>query len=366
MPAFEIGSGATARYVGDDAPTYFIADISANHDGSLERARELIRLAAENGASAAKFQNFRAPKIVSDRGFAALRQGLSHQARWKKSVVQVYQDASLPWEWTELLKAECTSAGIDYFSTPYDLDAVDMLDGYVELFKIGSGDITWREMVQKVAAKNKPVLLATGASDLSDVQRAVAWISEINPRICVMQCNTNYTGSIENFKHIHLNVLRTYRALFPDVVLGLSCHTPGHATVLGAVALGARVVEKHFTDDTHRDGPDHPFSMTPAAWREMVDRTRELEYALGNGEKSICSNEQETVVVQRRCLRAARDLPAGTVITRSDLEVLRPAMPGCILPYQLDRVIGSVACDAIAAGDGLRWSMLSQMEAVAI
>ena len=128
-----------------------------------------------------------------------------------------------------------------------------------------------------------------------------------------MQCNTNYTGSIENFRHIHLNVLRTYRALFPDAVLGLSCHTPGHATVLGAVALGARVVEKHFTDDTRRDGPDHAFSMTPATWREMVDRTRELEYALGSAEKNVCGNEQETVVVQRRCLRAARDLAAGTV-----------------------------------------------------
>ena len=366
MPAFEIGSGAAAHTVGGDAPTYFIADISANHDGSLERARELIRLAAESGAGAAKFQNFRAPRIVSDRGFGALRQGLSHQAGWKKSVVQVYQEASLPWEWTKLLKAECASAGIDYFSTPYDLDAVDMLDSHVELFKIGSGDITWREMVRKVASKNTPVLLATGASDINDVQRAVEWILEINPRLCVMQCNTNYTGSLENFKHIHLNVLRTYRALFPDAVLGLSCHTPGHATVLGAVALGARVIEKHFTDDTGRDGPDHLFSMTPATWRDMVDRTRELEYALGGAEKNVCGNEHETVVVQRRCLRAARDLPAGTVITRDDVEALRPAMPGCILPYHLDRVIGSVVGGTIAAGDGLRWSMLSQTEAVAV
>jgi sialic acid synthase SpsE len=291
---------------------------------------------------------------------------LSHQAGWKKSIVQVYQEASLPWEWSESLKAECIRAGIDYFSTPYDLDAVDMLDSYVELFKIGSGDITWREMVQKVASKGKPVLLATGASDLSDVRRAVEWISAINPRFCIMQCNTNYTGSSENFKHIHLNVLRTYRAQFPDAVLGLSCHTPGHATVLGAVALGARVVEKHFTDDMRREGPDHPFSMTPAAWREMVDRTRELEYALGSASKSVCGNEQETVVVQRRCLRAARDLPAGTIVTRDDIELLRPAMPGCIPPYQLDRVIGAVARDPIAAGDGLEWSMLSQREAHAV
>ncbi len=362
MPAFKIG----ARSVGDGAPTYFIADISANHDGSLERANELIRLAAESGADAAKFQNFRAPKIVSGHGFAVLRQQLSHQAGWKKSVVEVYQDASLPWEWSESLKAECLNAGIDYFSTPYDLEAVDMLDAHVELFKIGSGDITWREMVEKVAGKNKPLLLATGASDLNDVQRAVEWISAINSSVCVMQCNTNYTGSIENFKHIHLDVLRTYRAMFPNAVLGLSCHTPGHATVLGAVALGARVVEKHFTDNTRREGPDHSFSMTPATWREMVDRTRELEYALGSAEKSVCANEQQTVVLQRRCVRAARDLPTGAVITRDDLDILRPATSGCILPYQLERVIGTVVRQPIAAGEGLEWGMLSQEEACAV
>src|SRR6266481_4023484 len=231
------------KAVGLEHPTYFVADISANHDGDLERAKLLIRLCSEAGADAAKFQNFRASRIVSDRGFKALAKQSSHQAQWKKSVFEVYQDASLPWEWTPMLRQECEACGIEYFSAPYDLDAVDMLDPYVELFKIGSGDITWREMVQKVAAKNKPVLLATGASDLSDVQRAVEWISAINPRFCIMQCNTNYTGSVENFKHIHLNVLRAYGALFPHAVLGLSCHTPGHATVLGAVALGARVVE---------------------------------------------------------------------------------------------------------------------------
>ena len=119
-----------------------------------------------------------------------------------------------------------------------------------------------------------------------------------------MQCNTNYTASLENFRHIHLRVLETFRAMFPSAVLGLSDHTPGHATVLGAVALGGRVIEKHFTDDNSREGPDHPFSMTPASWREMVDRTRELEYALGSTKKFVAENERETVVVQRRCLRA--------------------------------------------------------------
>src|SRR4030065_1879277 len=129
--------------IGADHPTYFIADISANHDGDLERARMLIHLAREAGADAAKFKNFRAPEIVSDYGFKTMGGQVSHQATWKKSVFQVYQDASIPFEWTPVLKEECEKVGIDYFSAPYDFDAIDMLDAYVPAYKIGSGEIDW-------------------------------------------------------------------------------------------------------------------------------------------------------------------------------------------------------------------------------
>ena len=350
------------KLVGRDHPTYFIADISANHDGNLERAKLLIRLCAEAGADAAKFQNFRASKIVSDRGFREMGGQLSHQSKWKKTVFEVYQGASLPWEWTPELRRECEACGIEYFSAPYDLEAVDMLDPYVNLFKIGSGDITWPAMLGKVAAKQKPVLLATGASEMGEVERAVEEILKINPSLVLMQCNTNYTASLENFRHIHLRVLETYRAKFPDLVLGLSDHTPGHATVLGAVALGARVIEKHFTDDNARDGPDHPFSMTPSSWREMVDRTRELEYALGASRKFVAENEQQTVVVQRRCLRATADLKAGTILEEKMLEALRPAPKDAVMPFELSRVIGRKLIRDVTQGEHLRWTLLANAE----
>jgi len=358
MPSIKIGE----RVVGDSAPSYFIADISANHDGDLDRAKMLIQLAAESGADAAKFQNFRAEKIVSARGFGALGGPLSHQASWGKSVVQVYKDASLPWEWTATLKAECDSFGIDFFSSPYDFEAVDMLDPFVEVYKIGSGDITWPEMLCKIASKSKPVILATGASDIGDVQRAVGTILSINSQLALLQCNTNYTGSLENFRYIQLKVLDLYRTMFPGVVLGLSDHTPGHATVLGAVALGARVIEKHFTDDQSRVGPDHPFSMTPQTWRDMVDRTRELEYALGNANKIVEENERQTVIVQRRCLRAARDLASGTILDRDSIEVLRPAPRDSIAPFELDRVVGMRLRSSVSEGDHLRWALLEPVE----
>lgn len=354
MPSLKLGK----KHVGWEHPTYFVADISANHDGDLERAKLLVQLCAKAGADAAKFQNFRASKIVCDRGFRSLGGQLSHQSKWRKSVFEVYEDASLPWEWTPVLKRECESCGIEYFSTPYDLEAVDMLDPYVDLFKIGSGEITWPEMLRKVASKQKPLLLATGASDMAEVERAVEEVLRINRNLVLMQCNTNYTASAENFRHIHLRVLETYRSKFPQVVLGLSDHTAGHATVLGAVALGARVVEKHFTDDNAREGPDHSFSMTPSSWREMVDRTRELEKAMGSTRKFVAENEQQTVIVQRRCLRANTDLKAGTILQENMLEALRPAPADAVMPFDRHRVTGKKLIRDLPAGEYLRWSFV--------
>jgi N-acetylneuraminate synthase len=348
------------RAIGGNHPTYFIADIAANHDGDLERAKALIWLAAQAGAEATKFQNFRAPEIVSDYGFRTMDDPLSHQAKWSKSVFEIYEGASIPFEWSADLEEECDEAGIHYFSSPYDFEAVDQLEQYFPAIKIGSGDITWLEIVERIASKGKPVLLATGASDIGDVQRAVDAILAINPDLVLMQCNTNYTASLENFDHIHLNVLKTYRAMYPEVVLGLSDHTPGHATVLGAVALGAKVVEKHFTDDPTREGPDHRFSLDPTAWREMVDRTRELERALGSANKHVAQNEEQTVVIQRRCLRAGRDIQAGEVLTRDLIDILRPADKGAILPYEVERAVGAVALVDIPAGEARRWTLLGE------
>jgi N-acetylneuraminate synthase len=346
--------------IGDDCPTYFIADIAANHDGSFERALSLIRLAKEAGADAAKFQNFQAAKIVSDYGFKSLGSGgkQAHQAAWKKSVFEIYADYSISQEWTPRLKEECDRVGIDYFSSPYDFESVDHLDPYVDVYKIGSGDITWIEMLEFIARKGKPVMLATGAASIADVQRAVDALLAVNPQLVVMQCNTNYTASLENYSHVNLRVLETYRAMYPQVVLGLSDHTFGAATTLGSVALGARVIEKHFTDDNARVGPDHKFAMNPTTWKDMVDRTRELERALGTGNKKVEDNEKASIVVQQRCLRAAVDVERGQTLNRSHIEVLRPCPPDGIQPFHLGAVVGRKAAVPLKAGAHIRWTDL--------
>jgi sialic acid synthase SpsE len=348
------------KVIGAGRSVYFIADIAANHDGDLERAKKLIDLAKEAGADAAKFQNFHAAGIVSDYGFKHLGGQQSHQASWKRSVFEVYQSASVPDDWTPILKNYCDNAGIEYFSSPYDFAATDLLDDYVRAHKIGSGEIDWVETLEYIASKGKPVLLATGACDIGEVQRAVHAILRLNSQLVLMQCNTNYTASAENYKHINLNVLKTYAQMFPEVILGLSDHTAGYTTVLGAVALGARVIEKHFTDDNLREGPDHHFAMNPVSWRAMVDATRELENALGSGDKTVAENERETVIIQRRCLRAARDLKAGETLTREMIAVLRPATPGAILPSELSQVIGTRLLNDIQTGKELTWMDLGK------
>jgi N-acetylneuraminate synthase len=159
--------------------------------------------------------------------------------------------------------------------------------------------------------------------------------------------------------YVNLNVLKQFAELFPGVTLGLSDHTPGHVTTLGAVTLGARVIEKHFTDDTSRVGPDHGFSLDPVTWRAMVDDTRLLEAALGTGSKVVEQNELKTVVLQRRCVRAARPLSAGTTLTRDDVEVLRPAPADAVPAHEVGLVVGRTLTRDLVFGEQVSWDDLA-------
>jgi len=334
--------------------TYFIADIAANHDGDLERAKQLCLLAKESGADAAKFQHFKAQTIVSDKGFKDLGSQQSHQSNWNKSVYEVYDDASVPLNWTPELKKYCDEIGIDFFTTPYDLDYVDYLDKFVSCYKIGSGDITWHKMLHKVGSKRKPVIIASGASNINEVVDAVNILKTYGVKICLMQCNTNYTVDVENFKYINLNVLKVYRTMFPDIELGLSDHTPGDITVLGAVSLGATMVEKHFTDDNDREGPDHPFSMNPESWRKMVDSTRILERSMGSFFKKVEDNEKETVILQRRALRLTRNVKKGDLISFDDFEFLRPCPVDAFYISEYKKIIQKPVKRDISTGDYIK------------
>ena len=352
MLKFKIGK----KIISNNHPTYFIADIAANHDGDLKKAKKLIYLCAEAGADAAKFQHFSAGTIVSDYGFKSLKEKKSHQKTWKKSVFEVYKDASINLSWTLELKKTCKKAGIDFFSSPYSFEMVDHLEPYVPAYKIGSGDITWLSIIKHIAKKNRPVILASGASNLTEVKNAIKTIQKYNKKIVLMQCNTNYTASLENLKFINLRVLEKYKEYFPNVILGLSDHTHGHSTVLGSVALGARVIEKHFTDNNNRIGPDHKFSMNPKTWREMVDATRELEHAIGDGYKKVEKNEKDSQIVQRRSIRLIKNLEKNQRINKNNLIFLRPCPIDSYPIYKYKNIIGKKIKRNIKSGDYIKKS----------
>ena len=345
--------------ISNKSQTYFIADIAANHDGNIERAKKLIRLCAKAGANAAKFQHFKAETIVHDSGFKKIGK-LDHQAKWKDSVFNVYKNASIDPNWTKVLVNECKKNKIDFLTAAYDLNYVDELNKYLPAYKIGSGDITWKEILVKIAKKNKPVILASGASTLKETIDATKLILKYNKKVVLMQCNTNYTNSPNNYDFINLNVLKEFKDIFKDqIILGLSDHTAGNATVLGSIALGARVIEKHFTDDNYRVGPDHKFSMNPITWKQMIKASRELEKSLGNGYKKLEKNEKLSVIVQRRGVWAKKDLKKKDKLLKKDIKILRPCPKNSISPFEIDKYIGKILKKNIKKNNLITKSCLS-------
>ena len=373
--------------VGVDHPVYFIADIASNHNGDLDHAKELVHACAESKVNAVKMQNFNAETIVSDFGFKNLKGLKTHQSAWKTSVFDSYKAASIPLDWTQELKELTEKLGMDYFTSPYSLKLSKAVEPFISAFKLGSGDITWHEQIRLMSSFHKPLLIATGASDLEDVKRAMRVALEKSKDIILMQCNTNYTANKkedisvtkERFSNINLKVLETFSKIWPEVTLGLSDHTHGDLTVLAAVGLyNCSAVEKHFTLDNTKIGQDHSFSMMPKEWLSMVENTEIirkeikkgdsfkercqkirniakdgefLDLIIGDGVKRLSENEENTVIVQRRSVRANRNLPAGTIITNEDLEVLRPCPKDAFPPYKKNEIIGKKLKRELPKGD---------------
>ncbi len=352
----EIKINIDGREVGDGYPCYCIAEIGSNFDGSLDRAKKLIDLAKDSGADAVKFQSFKADKIVSEKGFDGLQTGF--QKNWDKPVVDVYKDAEFPREWTKELMEYSKSKEITFFSSPYDKEAVDILDELgVAAFKIGSGDITWLEMIKYIASKKKPVILGTGASTMEEIKKAINTIKSAgNNEIVLLQCVTNYPSSFEN---ANIKAMPLLREKF-DCLVGYSDHTLGYIVPMGAVALGACVIEKHFTDDRKRKGPDHPHAMEGKDFSQMVDNIRMLEKSLGKPIKEVYAEESETVILQRRCIRAKQEIKKGEKINESMVEMLRPAPKNSLYPEEKEKIIGMKAKRDIKKGEEFYWEMVEE------
>jgi sialic acid synthase SpsE len=343
---FKIGK----REVGEGCPALLIAEIGSNFDRDLDRAYRLTDLAVESGADVVKFQTFLAERLVNARAFRGVKEG--YQAKWDRDVFEVYQEAEFPRAWHEKLARYCEKAGTIFMSSAYDFEGVDMTIGLgVPALKIGSGDLTWPEMLRYQASKGLPIVMATGAATLEEVASAVEEVEAAGcQELILLQCVTNYPAG---FEYANLQAMVNMGRMF-GVPFGFSDHTPGSTVPMGSVALGGCVIEKHFTDNKTRKGPDHPFAMDASDFKAMAEGVRNLEKALGDGIKRVTLEERETRVVMRRSLFAARGLEAGHKLTREDIVILRPQHG--ITPDHLDKVIGCTLSQGVNAMEPLTWN----------
>lgn len=337
------------RWVGPDDAPYFIAEVGSNFDGSLAEAKRLVDAAKEARADAVKFQSFTAETLVSGPSFNDLKIG--YQAAWKQSVFDVYKSAEFPLAWHQDVADYCRKVGIHFFTSVWNHEALELMERIgVPAYKIGSGDVTWTDFITEIASKGKPVLLSTGASELDEVAQAVAAVRKTgNEQLVLLQCTVNYPARPEN---ANIRVIETYQRAFGALV-GYSDHAPGDVVPLGAVSLGARVIEKHFTLDRRRVGPDHGHSLEPHEFRAMVERCNILQKGLGSTEKHVTEEERESNVIMRRSLHAARPVAAGEAFSQQNVIPLRPAVG--IHPAMAVNVYGRRATRALAAGEAIRW-----------
>lgn len=345
IPPVTLKSG---RKLGNGHPAYIIAEIGSNHDGSLERAKELIRMAKQAGADAAKFQSFTAETLVNRK---CLEKG-----RWKAEPAwEILEKLSLPIEWHRQLQEEAHAVGIDFLSTPFDLERLQLLiDLNVPLIKIASGDLTYLELLRAAGKSERPVVMSTGHATLGEIETALKVLWEAGCKdIILLQCASIYPST---YKDANIPAMVTMQHGF-RVLVGYSDHTPGSLVPLGAVALGATVIEKHFTDDKSRQGPDHAFALDASEFAAMVQQIRHLEEAMVGGKKFPRPGEESERVMARRAIYAKVAIRKGEKIQRDLVKIVRHAYPEGISADRWAMLNGKVAAQDIAEDDLITWEM---------
>ena len=342
------------RVVGEGEPCFIIAEAGSNHNRDFNQALRLIDVAKDAGADAVKFQTYSAETLYSKKTpkmSYLKKKGLSSE---QESVWELLKRIEIPREWHKDLAKYCGEKEIIFLSTPFDLEAVDELDEVsVPAFKIASFEITHFPLLRYVARKRKPIILSTGMANLSDIEKALDVIyAEGNHEIILLHCAINYPPRHED---IHLRAMDTMRQAF-QLPVGFSDHTMEITADIAAVALGACVIEKHYTLDRKLPGPDHPFALEPAELKQMVNAIRNTENALGLPIKKHTEAEEEMYMLGRRSLVAACFIPKGTIITKEMIAVKRP---GYGIPTEMMGVIiGRSAKVDIDEDDILTWEMV--------
>ena len=339
------------RLVGAGEPCFIIAEAGVNHNGDINLAKKLVDVAKDAGVDAVKFQTFKSEGVVIEECEIAdyARENMGKNIKQ----IDMIKKLELKYEDFVELKRYCDKKGIMFLSTPHSYDAIDFLEPLVPIYKIGSGDLTNLPFLEKIAKKGKPIILSTGMSNLGEIEEAVGIIKKTGcDKITLLQCTTNYPTKMEE---INLSVMETLKHAF-KLPIGFSDHSLGINAAIGAVALGACIIEKHFTLDKNLPGPDHKASLEPDDLKAMVNNIRDVEKALGNGIKKPTKEEDEIKKVARKSIVAKTDIPEGTIITKDMLEIKRPGIG--IKPKYYWEILGGKTKRILKKGELIRFNDL--------
>lgn len=339
--------------VRDDGDCFVIAEIGHNHQGDVEKAKQLIRRAKECGADAVKLQKRDNRTLYTA---AMYDKPYEHENSFGPTYGAHREFLEFGWEEYDELKRYSSELGIIFFATAFDFKSADFLHRLgVPAYKIASGDLKNIPLIRHVASFGKPVIVSTGGGAMKDVERAAEAVLSINARLCLMQCTAAYPTSPED---VHLDVIRSFRRRFPHTIIGFSDHYNGIAMAVAAYVLGACVIEKHFTLDHTWKGTDHAFSLEPIGLQKMVRDLRRVKIAIGSPVKRSLDVEKAPLVKMGKKLVAARDLTAGHVLEREDIAIKSPG--DGLPPYEIDKLIGrKLTCD-VAADKELDFPMLAE------
>lgn len=333
--------------IADDARTFVIAEAGSNHNGDLELAKDLVDAAAGAGADAVKFQTFRAEDVyVEDSGQAEYLDD-------DRSLYEILESMEMPYDWIPELHEYAQQQGIQFMSTPSDPRSADELEPYVPVYKVESFHLSNHRFLRYLASKDKPLILSTGAHEMDEINEAVAVLQQADAEFALLHCVSGYPTPLDQ---INVRMVETLRAEF-DVHTGLSDHTLNPTIApAAAVALGANVIEKHFTIDKTLDGPDHEFALEPDELDNLVTAVRNTEQALGDGVKRLADAEQELHNKARRYIHARTDIEAGEELTRENIGILSPGErePG-LLPKHYEELLNKQATRDIEKSKGLSW-----------
>lgn len=345
--------------INDDSDCYVIAEIGHNHQGSLEKCKELFDAAHAAGAHAVKLQKRDNKTLFTKEAYDK-----AYDNRNSYGATYGEHREFLEFGWAEYseLKQYAASIGIDFFSTAFDIPSADFLEKLdIPAYKIASADLKTTPLLKHVAQIGKPIIISTGGASMDDIRRAYEAIAPINKQICIMQCTAGYPPEWEE---LNLRVIETLRKEFPEVTIGFSSHDNGIAMAVAGYMLGARVIEKHFTLNRALKGTDHAFSLEPSGLTKMVRDLKRLRVALGDGKKTVYPSEKAPITKMGKSLFAARDLPKGHVLTADDLAMKSPG--DGIPPYEFDNLVGMTLTQGIKQDQPFDFAMLRAEKAAEV